>query len=111
MDINYEKNMQMLACAVEYSREDLTHENLINELSGDNELKKQFCIIQIDKINNQHEADMLVYNLTNKPGPVRETASYKILELIKQDAFKQFFQNKIQIFSAIKQLGINTKCN
>ena len=93
-DINYEKNMQMLSSAVEYCAMDYTHEDLIKELSGDNELKKQFCIIQINEINNQYEADMLVYNLTDKPGPIRETASFKILELIKQNNFKHFFQKK-----------------
>lgn len=94
LEINYEKNMAMLSEAMEYCNEIFSHEDLINELSKNNDLKKQFCIIEIKKLNSQKEADLLVENLTGKSGPIRETVSFKILELIKQDEFCKYFQRE-----------------
>jgi hypothetical protein len=99
-EINYEKNMQMLSQAIKYCEENFLHEDLINELYNDNDLKKQLCLIEIKKLNSQKEADILVENLTQHSGPIRETTSFKILELIKDDNFKHYFQTKqiINIF-------------
>lgn len=94
LEINYEKNMAMLSEAMEYCYQNLTHEDLINELFKDNDLKKQLCIIEIKKLNSQSEADILIDNLTGKSGPIRETVSFKVLELIKQDEFCKYFQKK-----------------
>lgn len=94
LEINYEKNMSMLSQAISYCDEDLSHEDIIKELSSDNDLKKQLCLIELNKINSQKEADILVWNLTGKSGPIRETASFKILDLISRDEFRHFFQSK-----------------
>ena len=53
--------------------------------------------MELKRINSQNDADILVYNLTNQSGPVRETASYKILDLIKTTEYNKFFQT-IPIF-------------
>lgn len=90
--INYEKNMKMLSQAVKYCEENFLHDEIIQELKLDNDLKKQLCIIELKKLNNQQEADILTENLINKPGPVRETVSYKILDLIP--FYQDFFQTK-----------------
>ncbi len=92
--INYNKNMEMLELAFKYCSESYSHEDLINELYSDNDLKKQFCLIEIKKIHSQKEADIIVKNLTLQTGPVRETAAYAILELIKQEDFRPFFQKQ-----------------
>ncbi len=94
LEINYEKNMVMLNQAMEYCYEDLSHQDLIKELLSDNDLKKQLCIIKIQQLNSQSEADILVSNLTGKSGPIRETISFKILELIKQEAYCKYFQKE-----------------
>lgn len=92
----YENNMKMLNCAVQYCSETFSHEDLINELSLDNDIKKQLCVIEIKEIKSQNEADLLVYNLTEKSTPVREVISFKIFELIQNKNFNKFFQsNKI----------------
>lgn len=92
----YENNIKMLNHAIECCNEPLSHEDLINELASDNDIKKQLCIIEIKELKSQHEADLLVYNLTEKSTPVRELTSYKILELIKNPDYSGFFQsNKI----------------
>ncbi len=100
----YEKNMQMLSLAVEYCEDNFEHDALIKELYRDDDLKKQLCLIEIKKILTQNEADILVENLTGKSGPIRETASFKILELIKNDNFNKFFQTHKIIDTFVKAI-------
>ena len=102
LEQNYEKNMNMLNLAFKYCTEDYTHSELINELYHDDDLKKQFCLIELKKIDSQNEADAIVYNLTGKSGPVREAASFKILELIQNPEYKQFFQSNNIIDTFVK---------
>ncbi len=93
-EINFEKNMNMLSQAVKYCETDFLHEDLINELYLNNDLKKQLCIILLSKLSSQNEADALVHNLTKQPGPIRETVAFKILELIKNPEFQIYFQTR-----------------
>ena len=102
LEINFEKNMQMLSEAVQYCEENLRHEDIINTLYTDNDLKKQLCLIELNEVYSQKEADIIVWNLTDHSGPVRETASYKILELIQKENFKNFFQSKEILNSFVK---------
>ena len=94
LEINYEKNMQMLSEAIGYCEEELQHSDLINELSKENDIKKQLCIIEIKQINSQEEANLLVNNLTGKSGPIREVCSFKILDLIENENYNHYFQTK-----------------
>ena len=98
----YENNMQNLNHAIDCIGVKYTHEDLINELLSDDDIKKQLCIIEIKEINSQKEADLLVYNLTGKSGPVREAASFKILELIKRTDYKHYFQTENIINTIVK---------
>ncbi len=90
----YENNMKTLALALDYCEQNYSHEEIIKELALDNDIKKQLCIIELKKINSQEDANILTQNLTGKSGPVREAASYKILELISNNLYKNFFQTK-----------------
>ncbi len=92
LEINFEKNMAMLSLAFKYCETNFLHEDLIKELYFDNDLKKQLCIILISKLNSQQEADILAANLTGKSSPIRETVSFKILELISNKMYKKYFQ-------------------
>ena len=103
-EINYEKNMEMLEQAAKYCSEELEHQDLVDELSKDDDLKKQLCLIELTKVASQKEADILVNNLTGKSGPIRETASFRILELIKKSEFKQFFQKKDILDTFVKAI-------
>lgn len=91
---DYNKNLEMLSIAAEYCAEQFNHTDIINCLSGNDDLKKQICLIELSYIENQNEADILADNLTGQSGPIREAASYKILELIQKDDFKPFFQTE-----------------
>jgi len=94
IDINYENNMKTLSEAIKYCDEVYSHEDIINELTLDNDIKKQLCIIELEKVNSQEEANILVSNLTQHSGPIRETTSAKILDLIVSDNYKNYFQTK-----------------
>lgn len=104
LEISYENNMKMLEEAYGYCGQNYTHEDIIEALKQDNDLKKQLCLIELNKVNTQDEADILVNNLTQHSGPTRETSSFKILELIKQNDLKNFFQSKPQMNIYIKAI-------
>ena len=94
------QDIELTKLAYSYSQEEYSHENIINILSQNDEIKKQICIINLKKLNSQAEADLLISNLTNHPTPVREVTSYKILELCPE--FSRYFQSEkhLDIFLA-----------
>ena len=93
-EINYEKNMKILSQAITHCEQELTHEEIIKVLQGEDDIEKQLRLIELQAVYNQDEADVLVFNLTQHSGPVRETAAYKISELISKPEFKVFFQTE-----------------
>ena len=94
LEINYENNMNNLAHAIKCSEQMLSHEEIMKILACNiDDIKKQWCILELNCIKSQREADILCANLTGKSGPVRETTSYKILELISLNDYRQYFQS------------------
>ena len=80
------------ACAL--CEQNFSHDELINIIKTDNDLEKQICILKLNEVKNQQEADLLVFNLTNHHGIIREASAVKINELIKNDANSRFFQTE-----------------
>lgn len=103
-EINFEQNMKILSQAIKCCEENLTHQDIIDVLKGDDDIKKQLCLIDLNAINSQEEADILVFNLTGKSGPVRETAAYKIGDLISRSEYKKYFQTEDIINTFIKAI-------
>ena len=103
-EINFEHNMKILSQAIKCCEETLTHQDIIDVLKGDDDIKKQLCLIDLKSVNSQEEADILVFNLTGKSGPVRETAAYKINDLISQEEYKNYFQTENIINTFIKAI-------
>ena len=101
----YENNMKTLSKALEYCDTDFSHEEIINVLSSDDDVKKQLCILNLNYLYNQSEADVLVSNLTLHSGPVRETSSYKILDFILNPDYNGFFQSENIINSFISAVA------
>ena len=93
-EINYEKNMKVLSQAIKHCEQELSHEEIIRVLQGEDDIEKQLRLIELKAVYNQEEANILVFNLTQHSGPVRETAAYKISELIAQKEFAKFFQTE-----------------
>ncbi len=103
-EINYENNMKSLNLAFEYCNTTFSDSEIFEILKGNDAIKKQLCLLELTHINSQDEADILVLNLTNQSGPVRETASYKILDLIKITEYNKFFQTPQILDNFIKAI-------
>ena len=101
-EINYENNMKSLNLAFEYCNTDFSDFEIFETLKNADDIKKQLCILELTNINSQQEADILVFNLTNQSGPVREVSSYKILDLIKTEHCNGFFQTQQILDTFIK---------
>lgn len=102
LEINYEHNMQILEEAIKYCYKNYSYDDIISVLSSENDIEKQLCLIELNQINSQFDADILVSNLTGKSGPIRETTSFKILDLISQIHYRKFFQTKEILLTFIK---------
>jgi len=66
-----------------YSREDIW--TIIKTESTENpkiDIEKQICILNLDSILSQDEADLLAYHQTNHHGLIREATAQKINEFM-----------------------------
>lgn len=77
-----------------------SHAELITMLENGNIAQKQFAALEITKIESEKEASILVSNLVNQDGKVREAVALKINELIKNEASLNYFlhENNYNIF-------------
>ena len=98
--LKQKQDIELTKLAYSYSQEEYSHEKIVKILSQNDEIKKQICIINLDRLDSQKEADILVSNLTNHPTPVREVTSFKILELCPK--YSKYFQSEktLDIFLA-----------
>ena len=60
-------------------------------LSGEDDILKSALLLNLSKVDEEL-AELLIFNLTNQSGPVRELSAYRFSELIRE--YKAFFQNK-----------------
>lgn len=84
--------MKMLNVAYEYCNYNFSYNDIIEVLKGDDDIKKQLALIELKNINSQADANILVFNLTQHSGPIRETTSFKILDLISKQEYCGYFQ-------------------
>ena len=87
--------------------------NLINKKLSDKEIKhalkdgtdieKSAVILNLISIDNEETAELLIKNLTNQSGPVREAAAFKLNELMPD--FKQYFQKEKSLDTIINSLN------
>ncbi len=73
---------------------DFSHSELIEIIRTENDLEKQICLLKLKEIRSQDEADLLVFNLTNHHGIIREAAAIKINELMKMPENSAFFRTE-----------------
>lgn len=102
LDSYISSNIALTQKAYNYCCSDFTHEELIAELSSDDEIKKQLCIINLKKLNDYNDTKILISNLTDKGGPIREVTSIKINEFINETEFYIHFQTEEIIDVLIK---------
>lgn len=90
LDKNFSKAVNL--CETQHSRKDL-----FNFLRNGNMPEKQFAALEIDRISDSDEAEILVSNLTGCDGKIREAVAFKISELIKE--YKKYFYPYPEIFA------------
>ena len=104
LEINYENNMKALSEAIECCEQEYSHAQILEILKSDDDIKKQLALIELKNLNSQEEADILIWNLTGKSGPIRETTAYKISDLIKNSDFSKYFQSNKTIDTIVKSI-------
>lgn len=60
-------------------------------LAGNDDIIKSAVLLNLNEIDEEL-AKLIMFNLTNQSGPVRELCAYRLCEIIKN--YKQYFQNK-----------------
>lgn len=84
-----------LLCEKEYTREDIFRVlKMDNSKNPDIDIEKQICILKLDTVVSQEEADILVFHQTQQHGLIREAVSQKINEFMKDPKSVVFFQTK-----------------
>lgn|SRR5574344_143222 len=101
--INEIENAALL-CEKEYSHEDIFNILKIEDKS-DIDIEKQICILKLEKINTQEEADLLVYHLTNHHGLIREAVASKLNEFMSCDKYSRYFQTEYISDSLLKAVN------
>lgn len=85
----------VLLCQKDYTREDIFRVLKLNSASNPEiDIEKQICILKLDTVVNQEEADLLAYHQTGQHGLIREACSQKINEFMKNSSSVKFFQTK-----------------
>lgn len=80
-------------CEKEYSRDEIF--DLLKTSSASNpqiDVEKQICILKLEDIRTQQEADVLVHHLTEHHGLIREACAHKINEFMQNPSLQNFFQ-------------------
>lgn len=78
------------------------YEELVNLLHSGNLKEKHFAVLELDKINSQDDAKILVSNLVGQDGKIREAVAFKINELSLNPDYMDFFTNE-EIFDNLMQ--------
>lgn len=89
-DINSEENFNT---ALKMSEQEYDYCALIGFLSADI-IEKQIAILKLNEIKSAEDASLLVSNLINQDGKIREVVAFKVNELIQNTEFTKFFLKK-----------------
>jgi hypothetical protein len=79
LDTNFE-------CAFEMLQKAFSHDDLIDMLNSGNIPQKQIAALKLEKLTNQHDAEVLINNLTGCDGKIREAVALKINQMLPEYA-------------------------
>ncbi len=82
-----------------------SHEELIEILKGEDDVKKQICLLKLEKLENEEEAMLLVFHLTDHHGIVRESCAQKISEFILNGKYVNLFSEKYAADSFLRSIN------
>ena len=91
--------------ACEFCEKDFSHDEIIEILKSGNDSEKQICLLKLNCIKNQEEADLLVFHITDHHGIIRESAANKINEFVLNKQYLNFFRNKYAADSFLKAIN------
>jgi hypothetical protein len=77
LDTNFE-------CAFKMSQKTFSHYDLIDMLNSGNIPQKQIAALKLQKLTNQHDAEILINNLTGCDGKIREAVALKINQMLPE---------------------------
>lgn len=105
LDTSLEPNFN---AAMKLSSNNYNYEQIIAFLDSGNIIEKQFAALELDEIQSEKDAQILVSNLVGQDGKIREVVAHKINELTRKDEYKYFFVSE-KIFEKFFQglLDIN----
>lgn len=111
----YEENIDKnFSRAVELCSKEFLREELFALLQNGNMPEKQFAALELDTVQNQCEADILMANLTGCDGKIREAVAFKLCELVPENPKlflkypKVFADASIDINANVCRMIINT---
>lgn len=76
--------------ALELSSENNDYESIIAQLKSDKIVEKQIAVLQLDELRSENDAEILVSNLINQDGKIREVVAFKLNELSKSPDYFEF---------------------
>ena len=88
--------------AYECINRDFSVSEIKKALKSDDDIIKSAAIIKIYEIDTEI-AELLIFNLTNQSGPIRELSAYKLCTLIRN--YKDYFQKTETLNVIIKSLN------
>ena len=92
LDTNFER-------ALELSKVNFTHEELIKMLKIGNIPEKQIAALKLEKLNDELDAEVLVSNLTGCDGKIREAVALKINNLLSENETYSKYFNQAEVFA------------
>ena len=91
--------------AVALCEKGYSHKEILDVLKTENDFEKQICLLKLDKITNQEEANLLVFQLTEHHGLIREATAIKINEFAKNPNSVVFFKTEQILDSLLKAVN------
>lgn len=89
---NLEHNLENdFNTALELSNKNNSYETIIEQLKSNKIVEKQIAVLQLDELRSKNDAKILVSNLINQDGKIREVVAFKLNELSKNPDYFDFF--------------------
>ena len=79
-----QNDMTHFNSAVELFEQNFSHEDLINLLKNGNVVEKQYSVLNLERLNDENEAHLLISNLVGVDGKIREAVAFKLVEFAKE---------------------------
>lgn len=79
-----QNDMTHFNSAVELFEQNFSHDDLINMLKDGNVVEKQYAVLNLERLNNENEAHLLISNLVGVDGKIREAVAFKLVEFAKE---------------------------